>query len=151
MTKEEIPLPENVRDLSNRIAFWRENKKPSEAMPKELWKEAASFANQYGIHLISQALTVNYYSLKRHAKLQLNNEFFNPKNTDERIHTSSIDFPVCENDFVDISKICLEEDSSTVVTEVVVSRTDGSKLTVRQNHGGIDVVGLVRAFSQANI
>ena len=50
------PLPIEFGESRTRIQAWRATKKPGSAMPIELWKEAASWTTEFGIHTVCQTL-----------------------------------------------------------------------------------------------
>ncbi len=60
-----LPIPAASRSpVSRALARWRSSHGRGSRIPEDLWLEAATLASQHGIHRVSQALRLNYYSLK---------------------------------------------------------------------------------------
>ena len=60
--------PEDVAEVRRRIQKWRKTRKKRTRMPEELWSAAAGLARVHGVHPISQALRVNYESLRNRVR-----------------------------------------------------------------------------------
>ena len=59
------PLPRSVTTLAARLAKWRKGQPRNGRLPDWAWAEAVDAALSHGVHRISQAVRINYYSLKR--------------------------------------------------------------------------------------
>jgi hypothetical protein len=58
---------EMIEGLRARIEAWRGSETRGRAMPEELWEEAGAAAQLLGLFRVSQALSLNYQTLKRRA------------------------------------------------------------------------------------
>jgi len=59
------PIPAaSLSPLSRALGRWRSSHGRGSRIPEGLWREAATLASKHGIHPVSQALRLNYYSLK---------------------------------------------------------------------------------------
>jgi hypothetical protein len=63
MKKKETP--EEVSVLGKRLAEWRAGRRRGQRIPEELWAEAAGLARRHGLNIVSNALGLDYYHLKK--------------------------------------------------------------------------------------
>jgi len=53
-----------LKELERRIENWR-RRRPTRAMPEELWEAAVALAREDGVSAVSRALRLGYHSLKQ--------------------------------------------------------------------------------------
>jgi hypothetical protein len=51
-----------------KLAQWRQRRRPRERIPLEIWHDATELARAYGINPTARALRLDYYSLKKHTE-----------------------------------------------------------------------------------
>ena len=128
-----IALPAPLSTLRDRIEHWRRSRKKRERMPEELWQEAALLSKTYGIYPVARDLGLHYDRLKQRVL---------GKKPKPKPATS------VKSGFIEISGIdCFKETEKDILTELEVSRTDGSKLRIRQTgYTELKLPDLVEAF-----
>jgi hypothetical protein len=67
MGRPKLPQPAELEETRARFQAWRQTRKNGDALPKELWSEAAGLARRLGINRVSEALGLNHTTLKDHA------------------------------------------------------------------------------------
>ncbi len=122
-------VPEAVPSLRRRIEQWRQNRSKRRAMPAELWREAVALARRYGVHPMSESLTISYTTLKK-------------KVTGQAVATVK---GRSRPSFVEIQSAPHKRKGVTAVPEIEVWRPDGCRLFVR-NVSGDDVSSAMDAF-----
>ena len=119
-----------LRDLERRIASWR-RRRPTRAMPEELWVGAVALARENGVLAVSRALGLGYGSLKRRA------------NAEAKGPTSSSSVRFVE---LPMEPSPRAESSATSPTVELWGR-DGSRLVIRLPGGdGSELVDLARTL-----
>jgi hypothetical protein len=58
-------LPARLAAARRRFERWRRTRKIGARIPESLWTQAVKLAEAYGVSATSQALAVDYYSLKK--------------------------------------------------------------------------------------
>jgi len=62
--KAETPLPPSLSRVCRDFQAWREKKRPGSRIPEGLWARAVKAAVEHGLARTSQALRLDYYTLK---------------------------------------------------------------------------------------
>jgi hypothetical protein len=57
-------LPARLEKARDRFEAWRKSREKRSAIPEQLWRLAASLAQDFGVHPVSRALRLNYERLK---------------------------------------------------------------------------------------
>ena len=140
MRRREVKLdPAVVGPLRARIVTWRRTRRPGQAMPAELWSEAVTLADEYGIYPTCQALGVAYGGLKR--EMESRGACFDGTST-----TAPIRGPEPNTAFVDVG-VAGQLMGGPEGAILELERGDGSKLRLEiPAHLGLDVIGLSDAF-----
>ena len=63
-------LPAELERLRQRFERWRRTHRVRSRIPDSLWTAAASAAGAYGMHRVTKALRLGYYSLKQRVEPQ---------------------------------------------------------------------------------
>jgi hypothetical protein len=125
-------LPAGVKQLRQRIEYWRRTRDRRTAMPPDLWAEAIALARAGRPYAVAQALRVNFEGLRRRMA--------------ESVPGAPSAVPGA---FVELSGAQIL--SATAATGTVVELSDGAdvRLTVRLAAGAeLDVAQVVAAFRQ---
>lgn len=116
MGKCQGKLPDTVGRVRIEIETWRRVRKKRSPMPSRLWKAAIALAETHGVYRISQALQINYDSLKK------------------RVHRESQEC-LTESDessgFVELGSVGFIHPASQSNVEVEMSKPDGSRMSIR--------------------
>jgi hypothetical protein len=127
MARRQRALPGKVDEVSGRIEQWRQTRKKLTAMPKELWVEATALARVHGVYQISQALSVNYDSLRKRVD-QAKEPWREQPNS---------------RGFVEVDSQRFSIPGELKQTMVELSRADGTRLVVQMSGSdSVDVLGL---------
>ncbi len=132
--KQGRALPAGAKEVRGQIEQWRRTRKSRSRMPEPLWEAAVALARDHGVYGISQALRVNYDSLK--ARLARA-----PK-AEARVGGLAV-----AAEFVELApgSAMMAARSSGTVVEVV--ERNGTKLTIRLAAGvKLDVAALMKGF-----
>ncbi len=123
-------LPAAIERARERIEHWRATRDKRTHMPKALWRAAAAVGQDHGLWAVSQALRVNYESLKKRVE-----------------QMSPSELPAAAG-FVELDAAQLvSRPGQTAMTVIELMSEDGAKLTVRlEGQEAPDVSALARAF-----
>ena len=129
MAKTTTPqLPPKARSLQRRLRAWRTQRRPGMAIPDELWMEAVSLANEYGIKEIAQGLPLDRGALKRHIRLY----------AEEEAPT-----------FIELRPPQAPSSAEAPVAIVEVTRRDGARMVMRlPGFASLDVASLTASFCE---
>ena len=58
-------VPEELRRMRVELDEWRSQRRRGKRIPEELWNEAAGLARRHGLNIVSNALKLDYYHLKK--------------------------------------------------------------------------------------
>lgn len=129
------PLPMEFGKVQTKVQQWRAAKKPGSAMPIELWKEAASWTAQFGIHKVCQALGLSQTSM---------NKYLEPRQPVGLRQVPKVVRPT----FVELDGDCFMGGGASQAGPVVeVTSPGGGRLVMRLAPGSpVDAIGLVQSF-----
>jgi len=131
--KQRSKFPAKVKAVRTRIERWRRTRKKRTQMPEDLWTAAVGLARVHGVYGMSQALTVNYETLRRRTT-----DSRKPKGT-RRSGTTAGFIELDAGQFVGTP------DPTGTVVELV--DRDGAKLTIRfPGSRQVDFEGLANWF-----
>ena len=65
-TNQPTNLPMALRTARRELDRWRRQHRPRARLPEELWRKAATLADQHGLSKTARALGLSYNSLKKH-------------------------------------------------------------------------------------
>lgn len=112
------------------IEEWRRRREKRTAMPARLWEAAARLAKEHGVYRVSQALRVNYDSLKRRV----------PEAGQAKSSAGS-------DGFVELGPVGMLPLAGGPLLELDLSKADGSRMSVRMTSAsGVDVGRMVEGF-----
>lgn len=127
-------LPAGAKRVRDGIEHWRRTRAKRSRMPEPLWAEAVMLARAHGVYRISQALRVNYDSLK--ARLV---------RAPKAVGRGS--GQAVAADFVELAPTAPLIAAPAAGTVVEVVERNGSKLTIRLAAGTeLDVAALMKGF-----
>ena len=61
-------VPAGLERVLAELEAWRGGRRKGARIPEEVWRLAARAVSAYGLNVVSQALRLNYYHLKRRAE-----------------------------------------------------------------------------------
>ena len=62
------PFLSEIEPLRCQLEAWRQNRKPGERIPEDLWNTAVELAARFGVGRVARALGVGYHALKESAQ-----------------------------------------------------------------------------------
>jgi hypothetical protein len=65
MPNEQGAVPEELKELSERLEQWRKQQPPRTRLPESIWREAAELAGRFGLHQTTKLLRLDYTRLKK--------------------------------------------------------------------------------------
>jgi hypothetical protein len=65
MPNEQRAIPDELRELSQRLEQWRKEQSPRARLPESIWDAAAGMAQRYGLHQTAKQLRLDYTRLKK--------------------------------------------------------------------------------------
>ena len=65
MSREKTPIPDELRQLSQRVEEWRSANPPRTRLPEPIWEAAVEMAQRLGLHRTTKALRLDYTRLKK--------------------------------------------------------------------------------------
>ncbi len=152
MEQKAWEMPPDVLAAHVEIEEWRKNREKRCPVPGAIWESAVVLANQYSVYRISQALRLNYKTLKRRLLESLPKEWDGPKvDSDERRHCTFVELPGIGRKASDAGNSdaakSRNEKSAIVKMEVAVLDERGCQMKVRLYEGTqVDVPQLVSTF-----
>ena len=63
-------VPAEVKRLAGRLEAHRQRQGKGRRIPEEIWRTAASLAQEHGVSVVAQALRLDYYKLKERAAVE---------------------------------------------------------------------------------
>ncbi len=127
MARRQRALAGKVDEIGVRIERWRQTREKLTAMPKDLWSEATTLACVHGVYRISQALSLNFDSLRKRVEVAKES---GPEGASSR-------------GFVEVDPQQFSDPCGIKQTVVELSRADGTRLVVRTSGpDSLDVLGL---------
>ena len=122
--------------VAKHFAHWRRRKTNGERIPEELWNQALTLLETYGISQVSRTLRLSYTELDKRRK----------------ISEAGLSRQGCGDDtaFVEIDRALLEQAPGPDATAVwmELERPDGLRLRIRPSHRG-DMLTLLDRFMGA--
>ena len=120
--KTNEPFLSELAAVARALEIWRKTRKHRQSIPESLWKQIAGVARHHGVSPVSQALRLDYYSLKRRVE-------------------ESAGAP----DFVEVKMVPTPEDHSGCTVQL--EDEQGRKLLLRWSScPGPELLGVVQAF-----
>jgi hypothetical protein len=65
MSHEKTAIPDDLRQLSQRLEEWRKAHRPRTRLPETIWTAAIELAQRHGVHRTAKVLRMDYMQLKR--------------------------------------------------------------------------------------
>jgi hypothetical protein len=65
MSTDRVPM--GLEQVRAELEAWRGRRRKGDRIPEEVWRRAAGAVRQYGLNVVSRALRLDYYHLKRRA------------------------------------------------------------------------------------
>ena len=65
MPNQQIALPDELREFSERLEQWRKEQPPRSRLPESMWAAAAEMAQRYGLHRTTKLLRLDYTRWKK--------------------------------------------------------------------------------------
>lgn len=131
--KQRSKFPAKVKAVRTRIERWRRTRKKRSRMPEDLWAAAVALARVHGVYRMSQALTVNYETLRRRTT--------GPKKTRRGGQSG----PAAS--FIELGAGQFVGAPDPTATVVELADRDGAKLTIRfPGSKQVDLEGLANWF-----
>src|SRR5687767_6638381 len=66
MPRKQIPTPNDLVELSQKLEQWRSEQTPRSRLPETIWAAAADMAERHGLNRTSKVLRLDYMRLKKH-------------------------------------------------------------------------------------
>ena len=128
------PLPTEFGEVRTRIQSWRASRSPGSAMPTELWKEAASWTADFGIHRVCRALGLSQTRM---------NHYLEPRRPMELRQVPTAVRPT----FVELGGGFMDGGTPQAGPVVEVTSPDGGRLVMRLTPGSpVDAIGRLESF-----
>ena len=130
-----IESPLTLEEVAAHFERWRKHKKKGERIPEQLWKEAVSLVESYGVSQVARTLRLGGRDLNRRRQMIQANR------------TAQSSGEETETAFVEVDPTVMEQapESPAGALWMELERPDGLRLRIRPS-AGMDLLGLIDCF-----
>jgi hypothetical protein len=122
----------DIQPVRQRLEQWRQNRRPGDRIPEELWQAMGKLARVHGVNRVADALRVQYCALR------------------DRVEATLSSKPRADADFIEIPVSNVPSADSGCVVEL--QDRDGSRLTLRLPAlTAADAATLIQAYRRAAV
>lgn len=131
--KASIETPLTLEEVAEHFEQWRRGKQTGERIPEQLWREAVSLVDTYGVSRVSRTLRLSCRDLNKHRGVSTAGQ-----------HPQG---PRCKTTFVEIDPVAAHQAPGPKASALwmELERPDGLRLRIQPTHGD-DMLALVERF-----